>query len=162
MTAKTSPSEKVFVEMPTNKNGETVAVIQQKIEEWKETYPAVDVEQEVRLAWQWCMDNPQRRKTKNGVFRFLNNWLARAQNRGGRFAAGGYMTPAANRQFKATQAQPISPYGRKMVPEWYLQLPEWAEFVYKGHSYRKVDDATYQTTEEPFRRTLALNLFGCG
>ena len=54
-----------------------------KIALWKETYPAVDVEQELRKMVAWSHSNPTRRKTRRGVNRFINSWLAREQDRGG-------------------------------------------------------------------------------
>ncbi|GAB6178109.1 hypothetical protein JCM16814_30000 [Desulfobaculum senezii] len=52
-----------------------------KVCEWQETYPAVDVEQEIRACRQWNIDNPRRRKTADGVYKHINAWLARSQNR---------------------------------------------------------------------------------
>lgn len=54
-----------------------------KIDIWKTTYPAVDVEQELRKMVAWSHSNPTRRKTRRGVNRFINSWLAREQDRGG-------------------------------------------------------------------------------
>lgn len=60
---------------------------------WERTYPAVDVAQELRAMESWCDANPTKRKTKAGIKRFVNSWLARAQDRGGSpqaRAQGGY------------------------------------------------------------------------
>lgn len=57
-------------------------LFQQKLDEWKATFPALDVLAQCRLARQWCIDNPSRRKTARGIGRFLFGWLERAQNRG--------------------------------------------------------------------------------
>lgn len=60
---------------------------------WERTYPAVDVPQELRAMESWCDANPTKRKTKTGIKRFVNAWLARAQNKGGSpqaKAQGGY------------------------------------------------------------------------
>lgn len=54
-----------------------------KITMWKDTYPAVDVEQELKKMIAWCDSNPTKRKTKRGVERFINSWLSREQDRGG-------------------------------------------------------------------------------
>ncbi len=49
---------------------------------WDEAYPAVEVRHEIRKAHEWVMaDYPRRRKVR--WQRFLVNWLARAQDRGG-------------------------------------------------------------------------------
>lgn len=56
-----------------------------KIALWKETYPAVDVEQELKRMTAWLDSNPARRKTKRGITRFINSWLSREQDRGGTY-----------------------------------------------------------------------------
>lgn len=55
---------------------------------WAALYPAVDVMQELRKMVGWCDNNPRRRKTKSGIRRFINNWLAGAQDKGGRYRGG--------------------------------------------------------------------------
>lgn len=64
---------------------------QSDIDQYSELYPAVDVLQEFRKMKGWCMDNPSRRKTKSGIRKFVNSWLARAQDR-----SGGYRGQAGN------------------------------------------------------------------
>lgn len=59
------------------------SVPEDKIALWKETYPAVDVEQELRRMIAWLDSNPTRRKTRRGIERFINNWLSRTQDSGG-------------------------------------------------------------------------------
>lgn len=54
-----------------------------KIALWRETYPAVDVEQELRRMVAWLDSNPTKRKTRRGIERFINSWLARTQDSGG-------------------------------------------------------------------------------
>ena len=53
-----------------------------QVEEWESLYPGVDVRQALRNMQAWCKANPSRRKTKNGVMRFVTNWLASDQNSG--------------------------------------------------------------------------------
>jgi len=50
---------------------------------WQRAYQAVDVHQELSAMESWLDANPTRRKTKGGIKRFVNSWLARAQNQGG-------------------------------------------------------------------------------
>ena len=57
---------------------------QSKVDEYKESFPGVDVLAECKKARQWCIDNPTKRKTARGMTKFLGGWLAREQNRGGR------------------------------------------------------------------------------
>lgn len=51
------------------------------IEGWKELYPAVDIMQELRKMKGWADANPTKRKTKTGIKRFINAWLAKEQDR---------------------------------------------------------------------------------
>lgn len=60
--------------------------------EWKPTktlfaeyvrlYPNVDVKQQFNEMRGWCLSNPEKRKTKRGITRFVNSWLSREQDRG--------------------------------------------------------------------------------
>lgn len=54
-----------------------------KIALWQETYPAVNVEQELKKMIAWLDSNPTRRKTRRGIDRFINSWLSREQDKGG-------------------------------------------------------------------------------
>lgn len=51
-----------------------------KLAEYGEAYPGVDVLGEARKALQWLRDNPSRQKTFSGMSKFLNAWMSRAQN----------------------------------------------------------------------------------
>lgn len=51
--------------------------------QWRELYPAVDVEQALRCMRGWLLANRTRRKTARGIERFAAAWLAREQDRGG-------------------------------------------------------------------------------
>lgn len=55
---------------------------------WVALYPAVDVKQELCKMVGWCDANPKKRKTKSGIRRFINNWLAGEQDKGGRYRGG--------------------------------------------------------------------------
>ena len=59
------------------------SVCQSDIDSWKELYPAVDILQELKKMKGWLDSNPTKRKTKRGISRFINSWLARAQDSGG-------------------------------------------------------------------------------
>ena len=48
---------------------------------WETAYPACDLTRQIAAANEWLLANPKKRKSKPG--RFLVNWLARAQERGG-------------------------------------------------------------------------------
>ena len=60
---------------------------------WQRTYPAINVHQELMAMESWCDANPTKRKTKQGIKRFVNSWLSRAQDRGG--------SPQAQKQNKS-------------------------------------------------------------
>lgn len=63
--------------------GAEYPILQPFVDEMQELYPAVDVMQELRSMKAWCIANPQKRKTKSGIVRFVNSWLSREQNKGG-------------------------------------------------------------------------------
>ena len=63
--------------------GQEYPITQSNITEWTNLYPAVDVMQSLRNMKGWCISNPAKRKTRKGIQRFINNWLASEQNKGG-------------------------------------------------------------------------------
>jgi len=74
--------EDVFIHLPLN-DGTEYPITKDQIEEFRELYPAVDIEQALRDMRGWCVTNPRKRKTKHGILRFINGWLAKEQDRGG-------------------------------------------------------------------------------
>lgn len=64
--------------------GQEYPITQKDIELWKDLYPAVDIMQELRNMKGWILANPGKRKTARGIMRFVNAWLAKEQNKGGR------------------------------------------------------------------------------
>ncbi len=79
---ETAPSQQSGICIPLNDKS-SYDVPLDKIALWRDTYPAVDVEQELRKMVAWSHSNPTKRKTRRGVDRFINSWLAREQDRGG-------------------------------------------------------------------------------
>lgn len=75
------------ISLPLNDKTE-YGITQEDIEHWKGLYPAVDVMTELRKMRGWCESNPTKRKTRRGIVRFINSWLAKEQDRGGRMANG--------------------------------------------------------------------------
>ena len=59
---------------------------------WQRAFRAVNVHQELMAMESWCDANPTKRKTKQGIKRFVNLWLTKAQNQGG--------SPQAKKQSK--------------------------------------------------------------
>ena len=80
---KAEPKEEIppVIAIPLN-DGSEHGVTQQEVDEYAGLYPAVDVLQELRAMRGWCITNAKRRKTKYGIRRFINAWLARAQDSG--------------------------------------------------------------------------------
>ena len=75
---KSPAADEIVIELPLNDNT-LYNVTQGEISEFSALYPAVDVLQEYRGMKAWCMSNTQKRKTRNGIKKFINSWLANAQ-----------------------------------------------------------------------------------
>lgn len=78
--ADTGPVVLVF---PTNKNGQQFPITESMCSQWRDLYPAVDIGQQLRNMLGWLNSNPTRRKTARGLPKFINNWLAKEQDKGG-------------------------------------------------------------------------------
>ena len=61
------------------RNNELWLLPQARLDEYKQTFPAIDIEFELRKASQWLKDNPSKRKTSKGMTRFLSGWLGRTK-----------------------------------------------------------------------------------
>lgn len=48
---------------------------------WKDAYPVVDIEQELKEMREWLLSNPSKRKSN--YRKFITNWLSRQQDKGG-------------------------------------------------------------------------------
>ena len=75
----TSPRMEAAYKLILN-NGDHHQVTKEDIESYRELYPAVDIEQEIRKMIGWLDANPKNRKTRLGIRRFINGWLSRAQD----------------------------------------------------------------------------------
>lgn len=62
-------------------DGSDFPIARETVDELSGLYPAVDVDQQLRNMRGWLLANPKNRKTKAGIMRFVNSWLAREQNR---------------------------------------------------------------------------------
>lgn len=76
-------------------DGSKYGVTQEEVDKYSELYPAVDVMQELRKMVGWSDSNPQKRKTKSGIRKFINSWLSKAQDQGGS---------------RYTQTKPVNPF----------------------------------------------------
>ena len=74
------PSSPVAITILLN-DGTEYPVRQEDVDKWKDLYQAVDIMQELRKMKGWSEANPKKRKTKNGIKRFINSWLAGEQDK---------------------------------------------------------------------------------
>lgn len=74
------PEEPPVILLPLN-DGTDHPVKRQEVDQWAELYPSVDVEGELKRMKGWLLASKQKRKTKNGINKFINAWLDREQNR---------------------------------------------------------------------------------
>lgn len=75
------PPKDVFISLILNDKS-LYGVEKSKVEHWKGLFPAVDVEQELRNMAVWCESNPGKRKTRNGIERYIAAWLTKKQDQG--------------------------------------------------------------------------------
>lgn len=77
---KTGKPEKMFFDY---ENYVIQNVSEKDLEKWKEAYPAVDIDLEIKRAEIWLKANPAKRK-KN-IDAFLTRWFSKSQERGGSY-----------------------------------------------------------------------------
>jgi hypothetical protein len=58
-----------------------------EVDRYKELYPGIDVDNQIRCMVGWLESNPKNRKTRNGIKRFINGWLTKEQNRAPRISS---------------------------------------------------------------------------
>ena len=75
----TIPSSPVVITITLNDLSE-YPITEANVKEWSELYPAVNIMQELRKMKGWATSNPKKRKTKGGILRFINSWLAKEQD----------------------------------------------------------------------------------
>lgn len=63
------------------KDGEKHFVTRERYERYRTLYPNVDVSGQIRCMAGWLEANPDRRKKKSGIERFIAGWLVREQNK---------------------------------------------------------------------------------
>lgn len=88
-TEKTEPEKVETVEVEPVPSGYKIILLDksfyeiplEKLNFWKESYPAVDAEQELRSMAAWADANPTKRKTRRGIEKFINGWLIRSQKK---------------------------------------------------------------------------------
>lgn len=98
---KKAPSRKtskgdIFIELPLN-DGSVYQVTVENVNEWKNLYGNVDIEQQLKNIKGWLLSNPSRRKTSKGIMRFINSWLTSEQDKGSKAAKPGYSANSSTR-----------------------------------------------------------------
>lgn len=76
-------SPQTVYQLPLN-DGTMYAITQEDFTKYERLYPAVNVMAQLRKMDGWLDGNPQRRKTRKGIRKFVNNWLSNAQDSGKR------------------------------------------------------------------------------
>lgn len=75
-------------------DGTDYQVSKAQVFEWGEAFPAVDVTQQLRVMKEWVKANPNKRKTRKGVAKFIVSWLTKEQDKPHIGQSGGSLTPA--------------------------------------------------------------------
>ncbi|MCT4701188.1 DUF1376 domain-containing protein [Enterobacteriaceae bacterium H20N1] len=73
------PPEEIFISLPLI-GGMAYPVTLEYLTSRSKLYPAVDVQQEFRNMFGWLESNPAKRKTPNGIKKFITTWLQRCQD----------------------------------------------------------------------------------
>ena len=55
------------------------AVTRESLDQYASLYPSLDIMQELHNMQGWLLGNPERRKTRKGIERFIHSWLKRDQ-----------------------------------------------------------------------------------
>lgn len=61
------------------KDGSRFHISKTHLKEFVDAYPDVNVRDQILKMSQWLKTNPTKRKTKNGIMRFINSWIARSE-----------------------------------------------------------------------------------
>lgn|SRR5512145_57304 len=78
---QTSFSPPPVISLPLN-DGTEYEIYNDDVLHWNKLYPAVDILQQLRNMYGWLDSNPKQRKTRAGIKRFVNRWLAKEQDSG--------------------------------------------------------------------------------
>lgn len=79
-----TPTTKIIITILLN-DGTEFCVEEDYYNQMKKLFPGVDVLAQLRNMSAWSINNPKKRKTRNGIKRFIGNWLSSEQNKGTRF-----------------------------------------------------------------------------
>lgn len=115
-TGEQPPPMQPVITLPLN-TGEEYPIVQGQIEQWQDLYPAVNVAQALRNMRGWLLGNPRKKKTKSGVMRFIQSWLAREQDNGGARASPAARTGMSAHGNTRPDGQ-ARDYGQSQIPAW--------------------------------------------
>ena len=71
-----------IMKIPLKNKGEEFLIYEADIAQWAETFPNVNIIQELREIRQWNIDNPGKRKSQTGIRRHISGWLIDEQDKG--------------------------------------------------------------------------------
>lgn len=74
----TSP---IVISLQTNIKGKFFDITEEHVKKFKDCYQAVDIIHELKRIELWLESNPKKRKTMDGMMKFVNSWLGRAQDK---------------------------------------------------------------------------------
>lgn len=76
-----------FISLPLN-DASLFPITEQRVAEWRDLFPVIDVEQELRSYRAHFDAQPAKRKTKSGILKSVVFWLSQSQNRGKNYTGG--------------------------------------------------------------------------
>lgn len=76
----TTPKEEIFIQLILN-DKTFFDLTETMVKQYQELYPAIDVKQTIRRISAWLISNPSKRKTRRGILRCVDSWLAREQDK---------------------------------------------------------------------------------
>lgn len=129
------PQLPVLISLPLNDKTEFPVTCEQT-DKWQELYPAVNVPQQLRNMRGWLDANPTKRKTKSGICRFINSWLAKEQNKGGYSRA----SPLPGNQPSANTEYQRNMQDRRMMATMILAQRQKEKNEHSGLSARQTDN----------------------
>jgi len=91
------PEDQITCKFPCDGKKPFYQVSEKYIARMQTLYHGIDVREETLKALAWVENNPGRRKTHDGMTRFLGNWYSRAQNNGGARAGPQPRAPTTRR-----------------------------------------------------------------
>lgn len=121
-----------LISFPTNKKDELYHIYEDDVQAYRDLYPNVDIMQELRKMKGWLNANPTKRKTYKGLPRFINNWLAKEQDKPHRqnlAYASDYEETQTNTPKEETDAEMP-----KISREEYTSLMDDIEALMKGEA----------------------------